>query len=86
MTINDKLFKTWLDIEDLFKDKSVHSVVGFGRVPGKQRVKITRVAKNRDTFLIVRGNPNYAEREYLKRCKRKGVVTSELVVRRKGTK
>ena len=59
-------------IEVLLRNPKLKSVTVF-QAPlanTKQRVRASRKAKTTDQILITFGKPNYAEREYLKQCKK----------------
>ena len=55
----------------LLKDENLHTVTAFCSPLSnvKERVRITR-AKKRMGFHLEIGKPNYAEREFLKLCKK----------------
>jgi hypothetical protein len=53
---------------ELLSDPSRHSVTVFR--DEKFRVRVTRIRKAKDEFRVTMGKPNYAEKEYVKFCKR----------------
>jgi len=59
-------------MEAILRIKNVKSVTVF--VPAKNdtkfRVRLTRTKKSCNEIFITYGKPNYAEREFLKQCKR----------------
>ena len=53
-------------------DEGIHSITGFFPPLSdvKRRVRITRLKNGRNSFRMDIGRPNYAERRFLKLCKK----------------
>jgi hypothetical protein len=60
-----------IGLQLLFKDETIHSVTVFCSPLSdvKKRVRITRRKTFKDILINI-GKPNYAEREFLKLCKK----------------